>query len=107
MWVEIFVNLLVLGSQAWKSALAADSCVPDSYANTNAVEDFAQVTVVALYKSIRGTIPTPSRPGCFSHQLNRVTNKYQTKYLKYGGVCNGKVPPSKFVKKSANDSAAS
>ncbi|KAF3923036.1 hypothetical protein ABW20_dc0104409 [Dactylellina cionopaga] len=77
----------------------------DSYANVNAVEDFAQVTVVALYKTIRGTIPKPSTTGCFDRQLNTVLNKYKSKYLTYGGICNGKVPPSKFVKKTANDAA--
>ncbi|KAK6531680.1 hypothetical protein TWF694_002856 [Orbilia ellipsospora] len=93
------------GTQAWKSAISADSCVPDSYANVNDVEDFAQNTVVALYRSIHGSIPTPSHPGCFSHQQTLILNKYKTRYFTYGGMCNGKVPPSKPVPKSANDAA--
>ncbi|EPS44369.1 hypothetical protein H072_1635 [Dactylellina haptotyla CBS 200.50] len=90
-------------STAWKNAIKADSCVPDSYANVNEVEDFAQNTVVALFKSIRGSIPKPSKAGCFNNQLNRVLNKYKTRYLTYGGVCNGKVPPSKPVNKNAKE----
>ncbi|KAF3913461.1 hypothetical protein AA313_de0203720 [Arthrobotrys entomopaga] len=93
------------GTQAWKNAISADSCVPDSYANTNDVEDFAQVTVVALYKSLHGSIPTHPHPGCFSHQLNLLLNKYKARYLTYGGMCNGKVPPSKPVPNNANDAA--
>ncbi|KAK6333836.1 hypothetical protein TWF730_004019 [Orbilia blumenaviensis] len=94
------------GSQAWKTALSKDSCVPDSYANVNAIEDFAQVTVIALFKVIRGFIPKPSDPGCFNNQLNRILDKYRAKYLIYGGICEGKVPPSRFVKKDAQDRLA-
>ncbi|RVD80389.1 uncharacterized protein DFL_008286 [Arthrobotrys flagrans] len=94
------------GSQAWKTALSEGSCVLDSYVNDNAVEDFAQVTALALFKVIGGFIPKPSDPGCFNHQLNKILDKYKDKYLTYGRVCEGKAPPSKFVKKDAQDRVA-
>jgi hypothetical protein len=37
------------GSQEWIDAVTKDSCVPDPYANTNYVEDFAQMVVTWVY----------------------------------------------------------
>ncbi|EWC47256.1 hypothetical protein DRE_03375 [Drechslerella stenobrocha 248] len=93
------------GSQNWRDALAADSCVPDSYANTNEVEDFAQVTVVALYQVIRGTVPVSEDPGCFASQLQRLLRRYRRRFLKQNDWCHGRIPSSNFVSKRTGGTA--
>ncbi|KAH8810874.1 hypothetical protein F5884DRAFT_261915 [Xylogone sp. PMI_703] len=39
-------------SSQYKQAVAKDSCVPDPYANTNYQEDYAQVSVLAMYEKV-------------------------------------------------------
>ncbi len=61
-------------SQEWQNAIAKDSCVPDAYANTNYVEDFAQVVVVWVHlvgkkldKNFGGT-----QYACMKNQLQQM-----------------------------------
>ncbi|KAJ6258505.1 hypothetical protein Dda_6548 [Drechslerella dactyloides] len=88
------------GSEQWMDAVSKDTCVPDDYANTNNIEDFAQVTVTALYQSIRGYIPTSYHPGCFDNQLSRLLRVFRARYMTYSLQCTGKkIPPSENVSK--------
>jgi hypothetical protein len=64
-------------SEEWRNAVAKDSCVPDAYANTNYVENFAQVVVLWVHlvgkeqdKDLGGT-----QFACMKNQL-RLMAKY-------------------------------
>ncbi|KAK6337782.1 hypothetical protein TWF696_001262 [Orbilia brochopaga] len=94
------------GTSQWNDALNQDSCVPDNYANVNKIEDFAQVTVTALYRSIRGYIPRSDHPGCFDHQLGQVLQIYQAGYFAGSNECRGQVPPSPMVSKDGKSATA-
>jgi len=55
-----------LSSQdGWKQAIAKDSCVPDGYAKTNQIEDFAQVLVLYMSVAAKG-----NSIGCMRNQLS-------------------------------------
>ncbi|KAF3921203.1 hypothetical protein ABW21_db0203567 [Orbilia brochopaga] len=91
------------GTPVWNDALNADTCVPDDYANNNKVEDFAQVTVTALYCALHNrSIPHADfgNDGCFNNQLNMILKYYQDRYL-IGSTpnCLGQIPPSQHVSK--------
>lgn len=62
----------VSSSQDWIQAVADSGCVPDAYANTNYVEDFAQVSVVYTYLSKHGDVKAD--PSCLDPQLNVFRN---------------------------------
>ncbi|KAF5320659.1 hypothetical protein D9758_018217 [Tetrapyrgos nigripes] len=54
----------------WKRAIQADSCVPDDYSATNAVEDFAQMGVIKMYTlANNGALPEGMQAECMSNQL--------------------------------------
>ncbi|KAF5365290.1 hypothetical protein D9758_005478 [Tetrapyrgos nigripes] len=54
----------------WKRAIQADSCVPDDYSATNAVEDFAQMGVIKMYTlANNGALPDGMQAECMSNQL--------------------------------------
>ncbi|KAH8914265.1 hypothetical protein BT69DRAFT_1290483 [Atractiella rhizophila] len=57
-------------SSTFKNAIAADTCVPDAYANNNEVEDFAQVTVMSLYNDLFNAYPSGPSVSCMQNQLN-------------------------------------
>ncbi|KAK7449204.1 hypothetical protein VKT23_013350 [Stygiomarasmius scandens] len=58
-------------SQGWQDAIHNDSCVPDNYSTTNAVEDFAQVGVVKMYSlANQGVTPPGMLPECMYSQLH-------------------------------------
>ncbi|EWC47391.1 hypothetical protein DRE_00359 [Drechslerella stenobrocha 248] len=77
-------------SNDWLQALAADSCVPDSYANFNAIEDFAQVAVVSQFNTILGYKPDGQFPGCFDHQHGLLEHNFRANYLEKGGSCDNR-----------------
>jgi len=52
----------------WANAVAASSCVPDPYSNTNYQEDFAQVDVLFTYQYHVGKIPADT--SCLQPQLD-------------------------------------
>jgi hypothetical protein len=55
----------------WNQAIAADTCVPDSYSNNNPTEDFAQVGTYLNYDINGHTIDyTGKDASCMSHQLD-------------------------------------
>ena len=51
--------------QEWRDAVNSDSCVPDSYADVNLVEDFAQNAVVWMYIS-----KVSDNISCMQNQMN-------------------------------------
>jgi len=55
------------------NAVNSDICVPDAYAQTNLAEDYAQVTVVFLYKLWHPRNPPPGTE-CMSAQLKAVAS---------------------------------
>ncbi|KAF3932656.1 hypothetical protein ABW19_dt0201483 [Dactylella cylindrospora] len=85
------------GTQEWLEALGADTCVPDSYANTNTVEDFAQVTVVSQYNTLLGFKPTEKYPGCLDHRHGLLEHNFRALYLEYGGSCSSRPADSEIV----------
>lgn len=57
-------------SDPFLTAIGSDTCVPDSYAQTNNVECYAQAMVVFLYKLWRPYAPPPAPGiGCMFNQL--------------------------------------
>ncbi|KAJ7053564.1 hypothetical protein C8F01DRAFT_1166736 [Mycena amicta] len=64
-------------AQGWAEALDADTCVPDVYSQTNAVEDFAQLSVIllpgfplAVYQILHGgNLPPGFSADCMANQL--------------------------------------
>ncbi|KAF7335402.1 Conidiation-specific protein 13 [Mycena venus] len=74
----------------WSSALATDSCVPDSYSLVNAVEDFAQVGVITIYMLVYGgRLPPGFVADCMSNQLAFASSlaMYNPENL-FGNTCN-------------------
>ncbi|KAJ7624476.1 hypothetical protein FB45DRAFT_1030617 [Roridomyces roridus] len=62
-------------TSAWLNALSTDSCVPDAYSQTNAVEDFAQTSVLNVYMLIfGGNLPPGFQTACMSNQLAYVNS---------------------------------
>ncbi|EIM86333.1 uncharacterized protein STEHIDRAFT_157835 [Stereum hirsutum FP-91666 SS1] len=61
-------------SEEWINAVDGDSCVPDSYAQSNYVEDFAQVSVLQVYQQYFGELPTPYTADCMQNQLAYMKN---------------------------------
>ncbi|KAJ7471096.1 hypothetical protein FB451DRAFT_1037158 [Mycena latifolia] len=60
-------------SSEWAAALAEDTCVPDDYSLTNAVEDFAQVGVLKIYMLLHaGALPLGFTADCMANQLGFV-----------------------------------
>ncbi|KAJ7044828.1 hypothetical protein C8F04DRAFT_597764 [Mycena alexandri] len=53
----------------WAQAVGNDTCVPDTYAATNLVEDLAQMSVVEVYRLLNNTLPPGLSADCMSHQL--------------------------------------
>ncbi|KZW03035.1 hypothetical protein EXIGLDRAFT_728571 [Exidia glandulosa HHB12029] len=58
----------VSGSSEWKNAVNTSACVPDYYANSNLIEDFAQVSVVYTYLSKHNTAKADTT--CLDPQLD-------------------------------------
>ena len=54
-------------------AIASDTCVPDYYARTNEVEDYAQVNVAWVFQQASGKLPAPGE-GCMQHQLDALSS---------------------------------
>ncbi|KAJ7112832.1 hypothetical protein C8R43DRAFT_1157281, partial [Mycena crocata] len=68
-WIHESPN--ISGSAAWAKTIADDSCVPDTYATRNQVEDFAQMSVIKIYALLHsGHLPPGFQTECMSHQLN-------------------------------------
>ncbi|KAJ7682273.1 hypothetical protein DFH06DRAFT_1075906 [Mycena polygramma] len=53
----------------WIQAVGNDTCVPDTYAQTNLVEDLAQMSVVEVYRLLNNALPPGLSADCMSHQL--------------------------------------
>ncbi|KAJ6458637.1 hypothetical protein C8R47DRAFT_146495 [Mycena vitilis] len=54
----------------WAQAVGNDTCVPDTYARSNVVEDLAQMSVVEVYRLLNNTLPPGLSADCMSHQLS-------------------------------------
>ncbi|KAF7311816.1 Conidiation-specific protein 13 [Mycena indigotica] len=74
----------------WSNALAADTCVPDTYSQTNAIEDFAQVSVLLIYKLLNGGLPPGFYEDCMKHQLAYLSamTPYNDSSLLFGNDCS-------------------
>ena len=59
-------------SQTYLTAVGKDSCVPDEYAQTNNVENYAQDMVVFLYTLWKPFNPPSPNTDCMSHQLSAI-----------------------------------
>lgn len=59
-------------SQTYLKAVGKDSCVPDEYAQTNNVENYAQDMVVFLYTLWKPINPPSPSTDCMSHQLTAI-----------------------------------
>ncbi|KAK0472017.1 hypothetical protein IW261DRAFT_1343946 [Armillaria novae-zelandiae] len=63
-------GISVSNSSQWLESIGNDSCAPDDYSLTNAVEDFAQVGVMKFYSLAHyGELPSGWEPGCMRNQL--------------------------------------
>jgi len=71
--------------------LPRDTCVPDSYANTNIVEDFAQLMVVHLHKLVTGSSPKDTT--CMDDQLGALARDWPREKLWYN-QCNASTKPA-------------
>ncbi|KAK6523737.1 hypothetical protein TWF281_001709 [Arthrobotrys megalospora] len=89
------------GTTPWIQALGFDSCVPDSYANSNTVEDFAQVVVVAQFNTLLGYKPKEAFPGCLDHRHGLLEHTFRYNYLEYIGSCRDRPADSKIVSMKA------
>ncbi|KAF3201333.1 hypothetical protein TWF679_011393 [Orbilia oligospora] len=85
------------GTTPWLEALERDTCVPDSYANTNTVEDFAQVVVVAQHETLLGYKPEEAFPGCLDQRQGLLEHTFQSDYLEYVGRCSNRPRDSEIV----------
>ncbi|TFK34532.1 hypothetical protein BDQ12DRAFT_636225 [Crucibulum laeve] len=58
------------GSEEWLGAIGNDTRAPDTYGTNNAVEEFAQMTVLQVYLlTHENTMPPGYSADCMSHQL--------------------------------------
>ncbi|EJD42326.1 hypothetical protein AURDEDRAFT_168627 [Auricularia subglabra TFB-10046 SS5] len=79
------------GSKDFADAVAKSSCVPDSYANTNYVEDFAQLNVCYTWY-MRGFGTLTSAAGkdaaCMGPQFNLLKNSARMKLIQTASHCS-------------------
>ncbi|KAH8806067.1 hypothetical protein F5884DRAFT_836295 [Xylogone sp. PMI_703] len=84
------------GSQ-YQSAVASDSCVPDPYANNNYQEDYAQVSVLAVYEKVNpGGLDPIGSWRCLVNQKNVLDSACGTE-LTPGGSCTRRWADSAIV----------
>ncbi|KAF3920121.1 hypothetical protein AA313_de0202373 [Arthrobotrys entomopaga] len=93
------------GTKEWKQNLSYDSCVPDSYANMNVVEDFAQIVVVAQFNTLAGYKPQENYPGCMDHRHGYLEQRYRALFMEPGGTCGSRPADSKIVSMTATKRA--
>ncbi|KAF8310836.1 hypothetical protein DL93DRAFT_2061751 [Clavulina sp. PMI_390] len=77
---------------AFTNAISSSSCVPDAYADTSAVEDFAQVNVVFSYQKLVGALPVDA--SCMQPQLNVFSSTSRLNVDLTATTCNASVRPS-------------
>ncbi|KAI5461905.1 hypothetical protein BGZ63DRAFT_423228 [Mariannaea sp. PMI_226] len=81
----------------YRQAIAKDSCVPDSYANTSPQEDYAQVSVLALYEKVNPGGLDPIGPWrCLVNSKNNLDSIIGSE-LTPGGTCNRRWADSLIV----------
>ncbi|KAF9016374.1 hypothetical protein BDZ89DRAFT_1166288 [Hymenopellis radicata] len=67
---DFYYQHTLSSSQDWLDAIGNDTCAPDSYSLTNAVEDFAQVGVMKFYTLAHyGALPLGWETECMQNQL--------------------------------------
>lgn len=77
-------------SEGWLQALKDDSCVPDAYSQTNAIEDFAQMGVLKMYAlAHNGQLPAAFDNQCMKNQLAYMDSLpiYDAKKM-FGNTCD-------------------
>lgn len=83
-------NTPLSGSEGWLQALKDDSCVPDQYSQTNAIEDFAQMGVLKIYAlAHNGQLPAGFDNQCMKNQLAFMDSLpiYDAKKM-FGNTCD-------------------
>ncbi|KAH7321847.1 hypothetical protein BKA65DRAFT_407849, partial [Rhexocercosporidium sp. MPI-PUGE-AT-0058] len=87
----------------WLDAIRQDTCVPDNYANTNAVEDFAQIGVVSLFAIANPGGLDPAFGQTWHCLLSQFTiyNGFQSDSMSPGGVCTRRWADSAIISTKA------
>ncbi|EPS39967.1 hypothetical protein H072_6417 [Dactylellina haptotyla CBS 200.50] len=85
----------------WTDALGYDSCVPDNYANTNVLEDFAQVVVIAAFNTLAGYKPPEAFKGCLDHRQGLLEENFRGTHFSYWGTCDNRPDDSPIVSKAS------
>ncbi|PVH81609.1 hypothetical protein DL98DRAFT_587225 [Cadophora sp. DSE1049] len=83
----------------WLDAIRQNTCVTDNYANTNAIEDFAQIGVVSLFANVNPGGLDPAFGWtwhCFLNQFNTY-NAFQSESMSPGGVCTRRWADSAII----------
>jgi len=84
----------------WLSAIAASSCVPDPYSDTNAVEDFAQNMCLYTHDHYLGKAGNFNY-ACLQPQQNYIKNDSRLSTLVAAKTCNpSKRPPAPMTASS-------
>jgi hypothetical protein len=68
-------------------AINGDTCVPDGYAKSDDIEDFAQLAVLSSYDKNAGPLSKYKDPSCLKNQLNFVESTIGVTSTP-GGVCD-------------------
>ncbi|KAK0116369.1 hypothetical protein ONS95_013389 [Cadophora gregata] len=91
------------GRTEWLDALRKDTCVTDNYANSNAVEAFAQIGVVSLFQNVNPGGLDPAFGWTWHCFLNQITtyNQFQGDSMTPGGVCTRRWSDSAIISTGA------
>ncbi|PRP78541.1 hypothetical protein PROFUN_13598 [Planoprotostelium fungivorum] len=66
---NMYGSMGLSGADQWHSAIDSSSCVPDPYAKTNEVEDWAQNTVLRYWAKVLGKAWDNDETSCMKNQL--------------------------------------
>ncbi|KAF7317342.1 hypothetical protein HMN09_00470200 [Mycena chlorophos] len=80
----------ISNSSGWQSAIAADTCTTDTYAQSNRIEDFAQMTVTLVYALLHSNHTPPGLTvSCMQNQFDFVQGlaAYAPEML-FGNTCD-------------------
>lgn len=81
----------------FESAIVTDTCVPDDYSNTNEVEDYTQVSVLALFEIVNpGGLDPIGNWRCLVTQKNAV-DTFQKDAMTPGGTCDRRWADSAII----------
>ncbi|KAH7106114.1 hypothetical protein BKA62DRAFT_688889 [Auriculariales sp. MPI-PUGE-AT-0066] len=97
------------GTSTYLNAISQDSCVPDDYSNTNEIEDYTQVGVLALFEIVTpgGLDVATGGPGwrCLVNQKNAL-DSFQRSDMNPGGTCARRWADSTIIQMTARHKKA-